>query len=90
MNVRGGVAPDYLVRGAMTYFLLRDQLGSVRQVIDVTSGAVAQALEYDVNGVVMRNTSSGVQPFGYAGGLSDADGRTVYFGARDYDARTGR
>ena len=35
-----------------------------------------------------RNTNPGLQPFGYAGGLLDLDGRFVHFGARDYDART--
>jgi RHS repeat-associated protein len=30
------------------------------------------------------------QPFGFAGGLYDADTGLVRFGARDYDAETGR
>nr|MDQ2668354.1 RHS repeat-associated core domain-containing protein [Gemmatimonadota bacterium] len=90
VQITGELAPDYLVQGATTYYLVHDQLGSVRQVIDVNSGSVAQAVDYDVIGVVTRNTATGFQPFGYVGGLNDADGRTVHFGARDYDARTGR
>lgn len=31
-----------------------------------------------------------MQPFAFAGGLRDFDGRVVHFGAREYDARTGR
>ncbi|MDQ2668646.1 MAG: RHS repeat-associated core domain-containing protein, partial [Gemmatimonadota bacterium] len=90
VQVSGYMAPDYLVQGTTTYYVARDQLGNVRQVIDVASGTVAQAVDYDVNGVVTRNTKSGFQPFGYAGGQNDANGRTVHFGARDYDPRTGR
>jgi RHS repeat-associated protein len=30
------------------------------------------------------------QPFGFAGGLYDADTGLTRFGARDYDAQTGR
>src|SRR5690606_30791259 len=38
----------------------------------------------------LRDTSPGWQPFGYAGGLYDAATGLVRFGARDYDAVTGR
>jgi RHS repeat-associated protein len=88
--VSGDIAPDYVQQGSTTLYLLHDQLGSVRKAIDVASGAVVQELEYDAHGVVTRNTNPGLQPFGYAGGLMDLDGRFVHFGARDYDARTGR
>jgi RHS repeat-associated protein len=36
------------------------------------------------------DTNPGFQPFGFAGGLYDADTGLVRFGARDYDAITGR
>ena len=36
------------------------------------------------------DSSPGFQPFGCAGGLYDADTKLVRFGARDYDAVTGR
>jgi len=35
-------------------------------------------------------TSTGFQPFGFAGGLYDRDTNLVRFGARDYDPETGR
>ena len=88
--VSGDVAPDYLKQGARTLYLVHDQLGSVRKAIDVATGEVVQELEYDATGNQTRNTNKGVQPFGYAGGLTDLDGRMVHFGARDYDGRTGR
>lgn len=39
---------------------------------------------------MLVDTNEGFQPFGYAGGLYDADTGLVRFGARDYDAETGR
>ena len=40
--------------------------------------------------VVTLDTSPGFQPFGFAGGLYDRNTGLVRFGARDYDAVTGR
>ena len=37
-----------------------------------------------------KDTHPGFQPFGYAGGLYDADTGLVRFGAHDYDATIGR
>jgi RHS repeat-associated protein len=39
---------------------------------------------------VTLDTNPGFQPFGFAGGIYDADTGLVRFGARDYDAVTGR
>jgi RHS repeat-associated protein len=39
---------------------------------------------------VTEDTSPGFQPFGFAGGLYDADTGLVHFGAREYDAGIGR
>jgi len=47
-------------------------------------------MEYDKFGRVTLDTSPGFQPFGFAGGLYDRDTGLVRFGARDYDAATGR
>lgn len=88
--VSGDVAPDYLLQGGKTIYLVHDQLGSVRKAIDAATGSVLQEIDYDATGVIVRNTNPGLQPFGYAGGLMDLDGRFVHFQARDYDARTGR
>src|SRR5207237_6625965 len=63
---------------------------SVRLVVDVSTGQVAERLDYDEFGVVLADTNPGFQPFGFAGGLYDKDTGLVRFGARDYDAQVGR
>jgi RHS repeat-associated protein len=82
--------PDYMIKGGVTYRLVSDHLGSVRLVVDVATGNVAQRIDYDEFGRVTQNTSPDFQPFGYAGGMYDAMTGLVRFGARDYDAETGR
>lgn len=82
--------PDYMVKGGQTYRLVLDHLGSVRLVVNTADGSVAQRLDYDAYGRVMQNTNPGFQPFGFAGGLLDGHTGLVRFGARDYDAETGR
>jgi RHS repeat-associated protein len=47
-------------------------------------------MDYDEFGRVLTDTNPGFQPFGFAGGLYDRDTGLVRFGARDYDAVTGR
>jgi RHS repeat-associated protein len=39
---------------------------------------------------VVKDTNPGFQPFGFAGGLYDSETGLTRFGARDYDAETGR
>lgn len=82
--------PEYMVKGGVTYRLLTDHLGSVRLVVNSSTGAIAQRLDYDAWGRVTQDTSPGFQPFGFAGGLYDAQTGLVRFGARDYDAEAGR
>jgi len=82
--------PEYLVRGGATYRMILDHLGSVRLVVNAASGAVVQRMDYDAWGNVVEDTNPGFQPFGYAGGLYDAATGLTRFGARDYEARTGR
>jgi RHS repeat-associated protein len=82
--------PDYFVRGGTTFRLLTDQLGSVRKVIDTTTGEVVQEIAYDAWGVVTKDTNPGLQPFGFAGGLWEGETGLTHFGAREYEARTGR
>jgi RHS repeat-associated protein len=86
----GRTTPAYMLRDGRTYRLLADHLGSVRLVVDADSGTIAQRLEYDAWGNVVADTAPGFQPFGFAGGLYDADTGLTRFGARDYDASTGR
>jgi RHS repeat-associated protein len=79
-----------MVKGGVTYRFIKDQVGSPRLVVDVATGTVAQRIDYDVFGMVTLNSNPGFQPFGFGGGVYDADTGFVRFGARDYDARTGR
>jgi RHS repeat-associated protein len=82
--------PSYLVKGGVDYALVTDGRGSVRLVVNAQTGVVAQELDYDAWGKVTNDTSPGFQPFGFAGGLYDPQTGLVHFGARDYDATTGR
>jgi RHS repeat-associated protein len=82
--------PDYLIKDDKIYRILSDPLGSPRLVVDIHDGSIVQRLDYNVFGKVTQDTQPGFQPFGFAGGLYDADTGLVRFGVRDYDAETGR
>ena len=82
--------PDAMIKGGVTYRLILDHLGSVRLVVNAASGAIAQRIDYDEFGRVLTDTNPGFQPFGFAGGLYEPATGLVRFGARDYDAETGR
>src|SRR5262244_3622951 len=79
-----------MIKGGYTYRLITDHLGSPRLVIDATTGHVVQRLAYDAFGRVIVDDNPGFQPFGFAGGFYDPDTKLTRFGARDYDAETGR
>jgi RHS repeat-associated protein len=85
-----GHVPSLMLKGGNSYRIVADHLGSVRLVIDVATGDIAQRLDYDAFGNVIEDTNPGFQPFGYAGGIYDRDLELVRFGARDYDPETGR
>jgi RHS repeat-associated protein len=85
-----GHVPDYMTKDGQRYRFVTDHLGSVRFVVHTSDGAVVQRLDYDEYGNVTADTNPGFQPFGFAGGLYDADTGFVRFEARDYDAVTGR
>ncbi|MBK6728554.1 MAG: RHS repeat-associated core domain-containing protein [Xanthomonadales bacterium] len=82
--------PSLMLKGGHTYRILSDHLGSVRLVIDLADGSIAQRLAYDEYGNVVEDTQPGFQPFAYAGGLYDPDTGFTRFGARDYDPVAGR
>jgi RHS repeat-associated protein len=82
--------PDYMIKGGVTYGIVSDHLGSPRLVINTSTGAIIQQMNYDEFGNVTQDTNPGFQPFGFAGGLYDRDTKLTRFGARDYDAETGR
>ena len=65
--------PEYMVKGGVTYRILTDHLGGPRLVVDVVTGAVAQARSNrDEWGRVLLDTAPGFQPFGFASRLSIA------------------
>jgi len=67
-----------------------DHVGSPVLVVNTTTGAIAQKVAYDEFGNVLTDTNPGFTPFGFAGCLYDQDTKLCRFGARDYDASTGR
>ncbi|MEO7038064.1 MAG: RHS repeat-associated core domain-containing protein [Polyangiaceae bacterium] len=86
----GDSAPDMILRAGVPFRVIKDHLGSVRLVVNATTGVVAQKLDYDEFGRVLGDSNPGFQPFGFAGGIYDSATGLVRFGARDYDAETGR
>ncbi|WP_353572692.1 RHS repeat-associated core domain-containing protein [Candidatus Albibeggiatoa sp. nov. BB20] len=82
--------PDYMLQDGAVYRLVTDHLGSVRLVVEVSTGRIVQQLDYDAWGQVLVDTNPGFQPFGYVGSLYESRTGLVRFGARDYDPHTGR
>jgi RHS repeat-associated protein len=86
MKYNGGVVT--------TYRVISDHLGSPIMAVNVNNSAdVPFKAEYSAFGE--RNLTSGAlsadwMPFGFAGGIYDADTGLTRFGARDYDAVIGR
>lgn len=83
---------ELLSGGAVTQRLrlIKDQVGTVELVTDVSTGEIVQRIEHDEFGRVLFDSDPGLQPFGFAGGLYDAETGLVRFGARDYDPAIGR
>jgi RHS repeat-associated protein len=82
--------PDYVRRGATTYKVISDHPGSPRYVVNVANSAdVPFQAAYSSFG---ETAGAGLDwmPFGFAGGVYDADTRLVRFGARDLDPLVGR
>jgi RHS repeat-associated protein len=82
--------PDYMIKEGVSYRLISDHAGSPRLIVNAANGEIVQRLDYDEFGRVVLDTNPGFQPFGFAGGLYDSATGLVRFGARDYDAETGR
>ncbi len=82
--------PDYMIKNNVTYRIVSDHLGSPRLIVNTTDGAIIQQIDYDEFGNIIKDTNPGFQPFGFAGGLYDQQTQLTRFGARDYDAQTGR
>ncbi|HJU22967.1 MAG TPA: RHS repeat-associated core domain-containing protein, partial [Casimicrobiaceae bacterium] len=87
--------PDYFINVTSgtpnVYRILKDQLGSPRVVYSVTNSSlgIVQRMDFDEFGNVTQDTKPGFQPFGFAGGIYDADTKLVRFGVRDYDPSVG-
>lgn len=86
----GATAPDYMLSGGITYRIFSDQLGSPRLIVNTSTGAVTEQINFDEFGNVISDTNPGFQPFGFAGGLYDQNTKLVRFGARDYNPAIGR
>jgi RHS repeat-associated protein len=82
-------SPDAMLRGGVVYVYVKNHLGSIRAVVNASTGQVVQTLDYDAWGNVLADTNPGFQPFAFAGGLYDVDTKLTQFGWRDYDANTG-
>jgi len=82
--------PDYMIKNNVTYRIISNHLGSPILVVNTTDGSITQQMDYDEFGNVTNDTNPGFQPFGFAGGLYDQHTQLTRFGARDYDAQTGR
>ena len=82
--------PDVIIKGDTTYRVITDLLGSPRLVVNSDTGQVLETVTYDEFGNVVSDSNPGFQPFGFAGGLYDADTSLVRLGARDYDPHTGK
>jgi RHS repeat-associated protein len=73
-----------------TLAVMADMRGSVRMVMDVSTGNVMHQLTYGPWGEVLTDSAPGFQPFAFAGGVHDPRTGMLRFGRRDYDASTGR
>jgi RHS repeat-associated protein len=82
--------PDYFTNASGTFRIVSDHLGSTRLIVNTSTGATVERIDYDEFGNITQDTSPGLTPFGFAGGLYDKDTGLVRFGARDYDASVGR
>ncbi len=79
-----------MLRSGSTYYMMYDQVGSLRLIVDST-GTTIKKIDYDSFGNIINDTNPGFTiPFGFAGGLHDVDTGLVRFGARDFDASVGR
>ena len=79
-----------MIKNNVKYSLIKDHLGSIRIVMNTVTGVVAQQLNYDEFGIVTLDSNPSFQTFGYAGGLYDSSTGLLRFGAREYDAESGR
>jgi len=82
--------PNYLIKEGKTYRMITDHLGSLRLVVNVGEGTIAERVDYDEFGNVLKEPKDSVHLFGFAGGIYDSSTGLTRFGARDYNPELGR
>ena len=89
-NYADGRLPISMLRGGSTYYMMHDQVGSLRLIVDSTGNTIKR-VDYDSFGNIISDSNTSFEvPFGFAGGLHDIDTGLVRFGARDFDSTIGR
>jgi RHS repeat-associated protein len=83
-------SPEYVIVAGIKYRYIKDHLGSPRLMVNVGDGSVVQRIDYSDLGMILNDTAPGFQPYGFAGGIIQAHTNLTKFGARYYDAETGR
>ncbi|MDF2958643.1 MAG: repeat protein [Paenibacillus sp.] len=77
-------------RNGQRYYVITDNVGTPELVLD-SAGATVKKLRYDSYGVLLSDSNPAFELLiGFAGGLEDRATGLVRFGARDYDAASGR
>jgi RHS repeat-associated protein len=85
-----GRMPALMATSEGTFHLAYDQVGTLRAVV-AGDGTVVKRVVRDSFGNLVSDSAPALRvPFGFAGGLEDADTGLVHFGARDYDPALGR
>ena len=84
-----GRMPVSMKHGGNTYYMIYDQVGTLRAVVD-TTGNIVKQIDYDSFGNTLTDSNPAFTvPIGYAGGVYDSDTGLTRFGARDYDPAIG-
>ena len=82
--------PDYMIYQGKEYRIISNHVGTPEAVVEVVSGKTIEQLDFDEFGVLRSLSGKNLLPFGFAGGLLDQDTKLTHFGAREYDAESGR
>jgi RHS repeat-associated protein len=86
----GRYSPDQVLVGDTVFILVYDNVGSLRLVVNNTTNAIVQRMDYDEFGATTFDSNPGFTPFGYAGGMYEGAAGLIRFGARDYMPSVGR
>ena len=79
-----------IVKGGAPYRIYSGHLVFVRLVNNAVDDFNARPIAFGEFGNVIANTNHGFQSFAVAGGICDQHTKLTQFGARDYDAFSGR